>query len=150
MAQFITSFLPILNHVTMSCVKHEDCYSTPMVEEVLKEGKEHRQNDHIITAGFLIGLGAGLFVDHVVSGILIGIGLGFLGSELLPLVSKHQEGEYPQPGGTNVTNFLIGAFLIFIGIGIVWAPDVIWPNSIAGFLILTGIWFLVRGIYKIS
>jgi hypothetical protein len=121
-----------------------------MVEEVLKEGKQHRENDYIIPAGFLIGLGAGLLVDHVISGILIGIGLGFLGSELVPLVRKPHEGEYPQPGGTNGTNFLIGAFLIFIGIGIVWAPAVIWPNIIAGFLILTGIWFLVRGIYKIS
>lgn len=121
-----------------------------MVEEELKEGKQHRQNEFIIPAGFLIGLGVGLLVDQVVSGLLIGIGLGFLGPELLPLVRKPQEGEYPQTGGRNVMNFLIGAFLIFIGICIAWAPVVIWPYTIAGFLILTGIWFLVCEFSKIS
>jgi predicted anti-sigma-YlaC factor YlaD len=48
-----------------------------------------------------------------------------------------------------VTTLLIGAFLAFIGIGIVLVPAAIWPYAIAGFLILTGVWFLVRGFYKI-
>lgn len=53
-----------------------------------------------------------------------------------------------QPGGMNVTTLFIGAFLAFIGISIVLVPAVIWPFAIAGFLILTGTWFLVRGFSK--
>jgi predicted anti-sigma-YlaC factor YlaD len=49
----------------------------------------------------------------------------------------------------NVTTLLIGTFLVFIGIGIVLMPGAIWPYAIAGFLILTGIWFLVRGFLRI-
>jgi hypothetical protein len=91
----------------------------------------------------------GLLVDYLVSGFFIGLGLGLIGSELFRLVEKSRETECTQPGGANVTTLLIGTFLSFIGIGIVLAPAAIWPYAIAGFLILTGIWFLVRGFFKI-
>jgi hypothetical protein len=89
-------------------------------------------------------------VDHAVAGFLVGLGLGLLGSELLPLVMKPREGEYLQTGGTNVTLLLIGAFLILAGISSVWAPVAIWTYAIPGLLILAGIVFLVRGVAKIS
>jgi len=54
-----------------------------------------------------------------------------------------------QPGGANVTTLLIGTFISFIGIGIVLAPAAIWPYAIAGFLIIAGIGFLVRGFFRI-
>ncbi|MDD1714321.1 MAG: hypothetical protein LUQ61_03565 [Methanoregulaceae archaeon] len=92
----------------------------------------------------------GILVDHVSSGFLVGLGLGFLGSGLFPLVRKPLESEGVLPGSTDITMLLIGAFLVFIGIGIVWAPAALWWYAIAGFLILMGIWFLVRGFYKIS
>ena len=113
----------------------------------LTEPGEHRNSGFIISAFILIGLGVGLLVDHLGSGFLIGLGLGFVGSALLPLVKKSPGGECPQPGGANVTTLLIGVFLIFIGIGIVLAPAAIWPYAIAGFLILFGVWILVRGFF---
>jgi Na+-transporting methylmalonyl-CoA/oxaloacetate decarboxylase beta subunit len=91
-----------------------------------------------------------MLVDHVASGFLVGLGLGFLGSGLLPLVKKPVESEGTQPGSTDVTMLLIGAFLIFLGIGLVYAPAALWPYGIAGFLVLLGIWFLVRGFFKIN
>jgi hypothetical protein len=116
----------------------------------LAEPKEHdRYNGFIVPAGILIGLGVGLLVDYLVSGFFIGLGLGLIGSELYRLVEKSREGECTQPGGANVTTLLIGTFLAFIGIGSVLAPAAIWPYAIAGFLILTGIWFLVRGFLRI-
>jgi len=116
----------------------------------LTEPREHdRHCGFIVPAGILIGLGVGLLVDQGGCGFLIGLGLGLIGSELLSHVRRSREGECMQPGGANVTTLLIGAFLVFIGIGIVLAPAAIWPYAIAGFLILTGIWFLVRGFYKI-
>ena len=129
---------------TDSCAEITDAKQIEM-KSGLSEPKEHRQYGFIIPAGILIGLGAGLLVDNLVSGFLIGLGLGFVGSELLPLVKKSLAGECLQPGGANVTTLLIGAFLVFIGIGIVLAPAAIWPYAIAGFLILSGLWFLVRG-----
>ena len=111
---------------------------------------EHRHSGFIIPAGILIGLGVGLLVDHVGAGFLIGLGLGFVGSELFPRVGKSLEGECPQQGRVNVTMLLIGAFLTYIGISIVWAPVAIWPYAVAGFFILIGISFLIRGFYKSS
>ena len=73
------------------------------------------------------------------------LGLGLIGSELLAFLRRSREGECTQPGGANVTTLLIGTFLAFIGISIVLVPAAIWPYAIAGFLILAGIWFLVRG-----
>ena len=127
-----------------SCAEITDAKQIEM-KSGLSEPGEHRQYGFIIPAGILIGLGAGLLVDHLGSGFLIGLGLGFVGSELLPLVKKSLAGECLQPGGANVTTLLIGAFVLFIGIGIVLLPAALWPYAIAGFLILSGLWFLVRG-----
>ena len=136
-------------------MKSENCAEITDAKRIeLKTGltepvKNDRYSGFIVPAGILIGLGVGLLVDYLVSGFLIGLGLGLIGSELLTLVRKSREDECTQTGGANVTTLLIGAFLVFIGIGIVLAPAAIWPYAIAGFLILTGIWFLVRGFFKI-
>ena len=104
----------------------------------------------IIPAAILIGLGAGLLADHVGAGFLIGLGLGFVGSELFPRFGKLHEGECPQQGRVDATMLLIGAFLTYIGISFVWAPVAIWPYAVAGFFILMGISFLFRGFSKSS
>ena len=135
---------------TNSCAEITDTKSRGLTNGLTESGKQHQPYGFIIPAGILIGLGVGILVDHVGSGFLVGLGLGFLGSGLLPLVSKPLESECTQPGSTDVPMLLIGAFLIFIGIGIVYAPAVLWPYAIAGFLVLLGIWFLVWGFYKIS
>jgi hypothetical protein len=134
----------------MRFVNHENCHSSPSGEEVLKEGQTHQQSEFIIPAGFLIGLGMGILLDQVFSCLLIGIGLGCLVSELLPLARKSREEGYPLPGGAVVTNILIGAFLIFTGIGIALAPAIIWPYTIAGFFILLGIGLLLRVFFRPS
>jgi len=127
-----------------SCAEITDAKRIEMKSGLTEPG-EHRQYGFIIPAFILIGLGVGLLTDHLGSGFLIGLGLGFVGSELLPLVKKSLGQECPQPGGANVTTLLIGASLIVIGIGSVLAPAAIWPYAIAGFLILFGVWFLLRG-----
>ena len=135
---------------TNSCAENTDAKSIGLTNGFTEPGEEHRPFGFIIPAGILIGLGVGILVDHVGSGFLVGLGLGFLGSGLLPLVQKPLGNEGMQPKNTDVTILLIGAFLVFIGIGIVFAPAALWWYAIAGFFILMGIWFLVRGFYKIS
>jgi hypothetical protein len=132
-----------------NCAEITDPKRIELKSGLTEPGEHDRHCGFIVPAGILIGLGLGLLVDQLGSGFLIGLGLGLIGSELLPLVRKSREGECTQPKGTNVTALLIGSFLSFIGIGIVLVPAAIWPYAIAGFLILTGIWFLVRGFYKI-
>jgi hypothetical protein len=127
-----------------SCAEITDAKQIEMKSGLLEPG-EHRQYKFIIPACILIGLGVGLLVNHLGSGFLTGLGFGLIGSELLPLVKKSLKGECPQTEGANVTTLLIGAFLLFIGIGIVLAPAGIWPYAIAGFLILSGLWLFVRG-----
>jgi predicted anti-sigma-YlaC factor YlaD len=136
-------------------MKAENCAEITDAKRIeLKTGltepvKNDRYSGFIVPAGILIGVGVGLLVDYLVSGFFIGLGFGLIGSELFRLVEKSREGECTQPGGANVTTLLIGSFLSFIGIGIILAPAAIWPYAIAGFLILTGIWFLVRGFLRI-
>jgi hypothetical protein len=132
-----------------NCAEITDPKRIELKSGLTEPGEHDRHCGFIVPAGILIGLGLGLLVDQLGSGFLIGLGLGLIGSELLPLVRKSREGECTQPKGTNVTTLLIGSFLSFIGIGIVLVPAAIWPYAIAGFSILTGIWFLVRGFYKI-
>ena len=130
---------------TNSCAKITDTKSSEITNGLTESGKKHQPYGFIIPAGILIGLGVGILVNQVGSGFLVGLGLGFLGSGLLPLTRKPLEGEYTKPGNTDVTMLLIGAFLVFIGVGIIYAPAALWPYGIAGFLILIGIWLLVRG-----
>jgi F0F1-type ATP synthase assembly protein I len=111
----------------------------------LAEPKAHPDSGFVVPAGILIGLGVGLLADHLFSGFLVGLGLGLIAAELLAIVRKSRNGERIQAAGANVTTLLIGAFLAFTGISFVWAPIAVWPYALAGFLILTGILFLVRG-----
>ncbi|MEI6293246.1 MAG: hypothetical protein WCP36_06165 [Methanomicrobiales archaeon] len=135
---------------TNNCAEITDTKCKEMTNGFTESGKQHQPYGFIIPAGILIGLGVGLLVDQVGSGFLVGLGLGFLGSGLLPLVRKPLGSEYIKPGSTDVTMLLIGAFLVFIGIGFVYAPAALWPYAFAGFLILIGAWLLVRGFYQAS
>jgi hypothetical protein len=135
---------------TNSCAEITDTKSRGLTDGLTESGKKHQPYGFIIPAAVLIGLGIGMLVDHMVSGFLVGLGLGFLGSGLLPLVRKPLEHVDTQPGSVDVTKLLIGAFLIVIGIGIIYTPAALWPYAIAGFLILIGVWLLVRGIWSIS
>src|SRR5512137_2980160 len=125
-------------------MKAENCAEITDAKRIeLKSGlaepvKNDKYSSFIVPAGILIGLGVGLLVDYLLSGFFVG------------LVEKSREAESTQTGSANVTTLLIGTFLVFIGFGIVLAPAAIWPYAIAGFLILTGIWFLVRGFLKIQ
>jgi len=133
-----------------SCVSCADTGEMGLANGLTEPGEPHGKYGFVVTAGALIGLGVGLLADHVGSGVLVGVGVGLLASELIPLVGRPLEGEGLRQGSTNVSLLLIGAFLIFIGTGIVLAPAVIWPYAIPGFLILIGIWSLVGGFYKRS
>ncbi|MCK9592722.1 MAG: hypothetical protein M0Q91_12025 [Methanoregula sp.] len=132
-----------------NCAEITDAERIELKSGLAEPGAYDRQSGFIVPAGILIGLGVGLLVDRGGVGFLVGLGLGLIGSELLPILRRSREGECTQPGGANVTTLLIGTFLAFIGIGIVLAPAAIWPYAIAGFLILTGTWFLIRGFSEV-
>jgi hypothetical protein len=134
---------------TENCAEVTDAKRIELKSGLTEPGDHDRHCGFIVPAGILIGLGVGLLVNNLGSGFLTGLGLGLIGSELFAFVGKSREGACTQPGGANVTTLLIGSFLVLIGIGFVLVPAAIWPYAIAGFLILTGIWFLVRGFYKI-
>ena len=113
--------------------------------------ERHRHHRHggymLIPAGVLLGLGIGLLAGYPGSGVLIGLGLGFIGSAVLarqgpgPAGEEGTNGPSPRPRGFLA---IIGAFLVIVGIGIIWAPREFWPYLVAIFLILLGVWFLYR------
>jgi hypothetical protein len=131
------------------CVTVTDKGDTGLANGVT-EPRARGEYGFVISAGALIGLGAGWLVDHVGTGVLVGLGLGLLAAELIPSVRTPPEGEGLQREDVNVTTLLIGAFLVFAGIGTVVAPAVLWPYAVPGFLILLGFWYLVRGFSTIS
>jgi len=110
--------------------------------------RHHRHGGYmLIPAGVLLGLGIGLLAGYPGSGVLIGLGLGFIGSAVLaqqrsaPAGEEGTHGPSPRPRGFLA---IIGAFLVLVGIGIVWAPLRFWPVIVSLFLILLGAWFLYR------
>jgi hypothetical protein len=129
---------------TENCTEMTDAKRIELKSGLAEPG-EHENSGFVVPAGILIGLGAGILLDHLFSGFLVGLGLGFIGAELLAYVRRSRNGESMQAAGANVTSLLIGAFLAFTGISFVWAPVDVWPYALAGFLIITGIWFLIRG-----
>ena len=100
----------------------------------------------LIPAGVLLGLGIGLLAGYPGPGVLIGLGLGFIGSAVLAQQRSAPAGiegvTVPSPR-PRVGLVLVGAFLILVGIGLVWAPLRL-PVIAALFLILLGLLFLFR------
>ncbi len=132
-----------------SCVSFTDNGGTGLTNGLTGPGNEHEKYGFVIPAGAMIGLGAGFLVNHVGSGVLVGVGVGLLASGLVPSVRRPLKSEGLQRGSVNVTLLLIGTFMVFVGISLVLAPAVLWPYAIPGFFILLGIWSLVRGFYRI-
>ncbi len=87
----------VLTMKSDNCVEITDAKRIEMKSGLTEPG-EHRDSGFIISAFILIGLGVGLLVDHLGSGFLIGLGLGFVGSALLPLVKKSSGGDCPATG----------------------------------------------------
>jgi hypothetical protein len=135
---------------TENCADITDAKRIELKSGLCEPGERHQYGDFIVPAGILIGLGVGLLAGHLGSGFLVGLGLGIVVSVLLPLFTKSPEGAYLSPKETNVPMLLFGAFLVLLAISGVWAPVAIWPYATAGFLILAGVWFLVRGFSRIA
>lgn len=130
-----------------------------MTGEERKDRREKRRHNYggtymFVPAGILIGLGAGLLIGHPASGVLVGLGLGFIGTAL----ARAKAPVPAEPGTDNpdgpdnyyrksspVLFALLGIFTICLGIGIVWMPVGFWPVVAAAFLILFGVWILYRG-----
>jgi hypothetical protein len=131
-------------------LNHRVNMATEEKPEIQERHRHHRHGGYmLIPAGVLLGLGIGLLAGYPGSGVLIGLGLGFVGSAVLarPMAGPAgEEGAYrpsPRPRGVLA---IIGAFLVLVGIGIIWAPLKFWPVIVSLFLILLGIWFLYRAV----
>lgn len=85
-----------------SCSETTDAKRIELKSGLLEPGKHCRDYGFLVLAGILTGLGVGLFIDHTGSGFLIGLGLGLIGSELVPHLRKPQEGECLHLRETNV------------------------------------------------
>jgi hypothetical protein len=101
----------------------------------------------LITAGLLIGFGAGLLTGYPGSGLLIGTGLGFLGATFINPVER-VDGVAVVQASTPRSRYMLaltGIVLVVFGMGIVLA---LWPYIIAVLIILLGFSILVRGFAK--
>lgn len=107
----------------------------------------------MIPAGILIGLGIGLLAGYPASGVLIGLGLGLIAAGIAPCRGDTTEagaGCTPSRMGKNMILFIIGIVMILLGVGIVYAPVNIWTYIIPLFLILLGVWFVIRALTRME
>lgn len=115
-----------------------------------------RGTGFFIPAGLFIGLGIGLVLGNPGVGVLIGLGAGFLASALGGFFMEAPPEEAPEGEPSRYRTMdasrwimvLIGIFIILIGVGLIYAPLIIWPYIIAGFLVILGIWFIIRGMSR--
>ncbi len=121
----------------------------------LEDGKEseHRhRNRFLIPAGLFIGLGVGMLLNYPGPGLLIGMGLGFIGSTLMTpaaYTAVEAAAHERDPGsGHRLIMALLGLFFVVLGFSIIWTPPNFWPYFGAGFLIILGIWFIARSMGK--
>ncbi len=79
--------------------------------------------------------------------MLIGLGLGFLGSALVPAVAPGAAAPAPMHG-PRWAFVVIGIFLVLLGLSVVSGWVLPWTYIIAAVLILIGIGFIFRGFGK--
>ena len=114
----------------------------------------HQGKQFLIPAGVLIGLGIGLITGYAAACLLIGLGLGLLGSAFF----RHSDaGMAETTGGCcghrgSWGTAIAGIFMILIGVSLILAPmnfwTYIWPYGIGIFLILLGLSFIARILWK--
>jgi len=103
---------------------------------------------YIIPAGGLIGLGIGIIFGYQLTGFFAGLGLGYL-------VFVSGSGKYTgYPGSSGIperydwsylVRLVLGLYIIVSGFALIWVPRSEWPDLLAIFLVLAGIWFIVHG-----
>jgi len=105
----------------------------------------------LIPAGALIGLGLGILVGYMWTGLLIGLGGGFLlvvTDRAAGASSDTDQGSPSTLKTADILLILLGVYIVLSGIAIVIYPTSVWPDIAAGFLLLLGVWFVVRGMTR--
>ena len=93
---------------------------------------------------------SGLLLDTWRPGSLIGLGLGFVATALLPFASRGPDEPKSQccRYGNRWIQGIIGAFFVIVGAAIVWEPGnfwtYIWPYGVGAFFIFLGLVFIAR------
>jgi hypothetical protein len=106
---------------------------------------------YVIPAGGLIGLGIGIILGYQLTGFLAGLGLGYLvfiagsGSRMM---YQGPSGTHSRYNGSYLVRVIIGLYIISSAFAIIWVPRSEWPDILAIFLVLTGVWFVVHGYYR--
>ncbi|MEI6292892.1 MAG: hypothetical protein WCP36_04380 [Methanomicrobiales archaeon] len=105
----------------------------------------------LIPAGGLIGLGIGIILGYQLTGFLAGVGLGYLAF----VAGSGAHAWYQDPSGaparyngSYLVRVVIGLYIIASGFVIIWVPRSEWPEILAVFLVLAGVWFVVHGYYR--
>jgi hypothetical protein len=115
------------------------------------EQRARHSGFYVIPAGGLIGLGIGIILGYQLTGFLVGLGLGYLvfitGSEGRTR-SPDAPGTKSRYNGSYLIRLAIGLYIIVSGFAIIWVPRPEWPNILAVFLVLAGVWFMVHGYYR--
>jgi hypothetical protein len=110
---------------------------------------------YLVPAGGLIGFGIGIILGYQLTGFLAGLGLGYLlftgGPERDPGYQDQSGNPAPRNAPCNssyLVRLVIGLYIIASGFAIIWVPRSEWPNILAIFLVLTGVWFFAHGYYR--
>ncbi|HTY15180.1 MAG TPA: hypothetical protein VMC42_05685 [Methanoregulaceae archaeon] len=103
----------------------------------------------LVPAGALIGFGLGILAGYMWTGLLIGLGCGFLVFVTDRPRRTNALSDPGSPSGPEVADVLLlltGVYIILSGVAIIVVPARQWPDIAAGFFLIFGIWFSVRGL----
>ncbi len=115
----------------------------------MAKDKFHTNTGVLFPACLFLGLGIGMIFGHAGIGIILGMGLGFIAMALIRVKSEPMEIKLPSSTASYFI-ILLGLFLIFTGLGIIFFPDMLFPYIIGVFIALLGIGFFIFGIKSVS
>lgn len=115
------------------------------------EQRARHNGFYVIPAGGLIGLGIGIILGYQLTGFLAGLGLGYMvftAGSGTRMMYQDDSGTHTRYNGSYLVRMIIGLYIIASAFAIIWVPRSEWPNILAIFLVLAGVWFVIHGYYR--
>ena len=123
----------------------------------MSEARRRDISGPLFVAFMFLGMGIGFLFDKVAPGLFIGMGLGFFAMAVARALMREPVGEeskkdHPDEGGFigTLILILIGVGFIFGGLSLIFGISIPWRILGGVFIMLLGLWFLLKALGKVD